>query len=68
MSDNRRAITRAWTHSLDWWPGCSCRWWTAQRADAKADPDEAGNGRRMQRWILNGTTPASSVLPPVQER
>jgi hypothetical protein len=29
---------------------------------------EAGNGRRMQRWILNGTTPASSVLPPVQER
>jgi hypothetical protein len=28
---------------------------------------EAGNGRRMQRWILRGTKPASSVKPPVQE-
>ena len=28
---------------------------------------EAGNGRRMQRWILKGTKPASSVKPPVQE-
>ena len=28
---------------------------------------EAGNGRRMQRWILKGTRPASSVKPPVQE-
>ena len=26
---------------------------------------EAGNGRRMQRWILKGTKPASSVKPPV---
>ena len=26
---------------------------------------EAGNGRRMQRWILKGTRPASSVKPPV---
>ena len=25
---------------------------------------EAGNGRRMQRWILKGTRPASSVKPP----
>lgn len=25
---------------------------------------EAGNGRRMQRWILKGTRPASSVTPP----
>ncbi|MDP1570975.1 MAG: hypothetical protein Q8L86_13340 [Vicinamibacterales bacterium] len=25
---------------------------------------EAGNGRRIQRWILKGTTPASSVTPP----
>ena len=29
---------------------------------------EAANGRRMQRWILKGTKPASSVKPPVQER
>ena len=30
---------------------------------------EAGNGRRIQRWILKGTRPASSVKPPagVQE-
>jgi hypothetical protein len=28
---------------------------------------EAGNGRRMQRWILKGTRPAASVTPP-QER
>jgi len=26
---------------------------------------EAGNGRRMQRWILKGTRPASSVKPPI---
>ena len=26
---------------------------------------EAGNGRRMQRWILKGTKPAASVKPPV---
>jgi hypothetical protein len=26
---------------------------------------EAGNGRRIQRWILQGTRPASSVTPPV---
>ena len=25
---------------------------------------EAGNGRRIQRWILKGTKPASSVQPP----
>ena len=25
---------------------------------------EAGNGRRIQRWILKGTKPASSVEPP----
>jgi hypothetical protein len=25
---------------------------------------EAGNGRRIQRWILKGTRPASSVAPP----
>ena len=25
---------------------------------------EAGNGRRMQRWILKGTKPAASVKPP----
>ncbi len=29
---------------------------------------EAGNGRRMQRWILKGTKPASSVTPPSPER
>ena len=29
---------------------------------------EAGNGRRMQRWILKGTQPASSVKPPSPER
>jgi hypothetical protein len=28
---------------------------------------EAGNGRRMQRWILKGTRPASTVTPPPQE-
>ena len=27
---------------------------------------EAGNGRRMQRWILKRTKPAASVRPPVQ--
>jgi hypothetical protein len=27
---------------------------------------EAGNGRRMQRWILKGTRPASTVTPPKQ--
>ncbi len=27
---------------------------------------EAGNGRRMQRWILKGTRPAASVKPPPQ--
>jgi hypothetical protein len=26
---------------------------------------EAGNGRRMQRWILKGTKASSSVTPPV---
>ena len=25
---------------------------------------EAGNGRRIQRWILTGTRPAASVKPP----
>ena len=25
---------------------------------------EAGNGRRIQRWILTGTRPAASVPPP----
>jgi hypothetical protein len=29
---------------------------------------EAGNGRRIQRWILKGTRPAASVKPPVPER
>ncbi len=28
---------------------------------------EAGNGRRIQRWILKGTRPASSVTPPVAQ-
>jgi hypothetical protein len=28
---------------------------------------EAGNGRRMQRWVLKGTRPAASVTPPVQD-
>jgi sugar lactone lactonase YvrE len=28
---------------------------------------EAANGRRMQRWILKGTKPASDVKPPIQE-
>jgi hypothetical protein len=28
---------------------------------------EAGNGRRMQRWILKGTRPAASVKPPVPQ-
>jgi hypothetical protein len=27
---------------------------------------EAGNGRRIQRWILKGTRPAASVRPPTQ--
>ena len=27
---------------------------------------EAGNGRRIQRWILKGTKPAASVEPPAQ--
>ena len=27
---------------------------------------EAGNGRRVQRWVLKGTRPAASVRPPVQ--
>ena len=26
---------------------------------------EAGNGRRIQRWLLEGTRPAASVTPPV---
>jgi hypothetical protein len=25
---------------------------------------EAGNGRRIQRWILKGTRPVESVTPP----
>jgi hypothetical protein len=25
---------------------------------------EAGDGRRIQRWVLKGTRPASSVTPP----
>ena len=29
---------------------------------------EAGNGRRIQRWILKGTQPAANVKPPVPER
>jgi hypothetical protein len=28
---------------------------------------EAGNGRRIQRFVLKGTRPASSVSPPVQQ-
>ena len=28
---------------------------------------EAGNGRRMQRWILKGTRPTASVKPPAGE-
>ena len=28
---------------------------------------EAGNGRRMQRWILKGTRPAASVTPPAPQ-
>ena len=28
---------------------------------------EAGNGRRIQRWILQGTRPAASVKPPAPE-
>jgi hypothetical protein len=28
---------------------------------------EAGNGRRMQRWILKGTRPAADVTPPKPE-
>src|SRR5262249_32023260 len=27
-----------------------------------------GHGRRMQRWVLKGTKPASSVAPPVEDR
>jgi hypothetical protein len=27
---------------------------------------EAGNGRRIQRWILKGTKPASTVTAPPQ--
>ncbi|MBP7779767.1 MAG: hypothetical protein KA371_21830 [Acidobacteria bacterium] len=27
---------------------------------------EAGNGRRMQRWVLRGTRPAAGVTPPAQ--
>jgi hypothetical protein len=26
---------------------------------------EAGNGRRIQRWVLTGTRPASTVRPPL---
>lgn len=29
---------------------------------------EAGNGRRIQRWILQGTRPATSVTPPPSPR
>jgi len=29
---------------------------------------EAGNGRRIQRWILKGTRPASSVKPPPSDQ
>jgi len=29
---------------------------------------EAGNGRRIQRWILKGTRPVASVKPPVPEQ
>ena len=29
---------------------------------------EAGNGRRIQRWILQGTRPAASVPPPVPKQ
>jgi hypothetical protein len=29
---------------------------------------EAGNGRRIQRWVLKGTRAASGVKPPVQDR
>lgn len=29
---------------------------------------EAGNGRRVQRWVLKGTRPASTVASPVPER
>ncbi len=29
---------------------------------------EAGNGRRIQRWILKGTRPAASVTPPPSPR
>jgi hypothetical protein len=25
---------------------------------------EAGNGRRIQRWVLKGTRPVASVTPP----
>ena len=28
---------------------------------------EAGNGRRIQRWVLKGTRPAASVKPPAPE-
>ena len=28
---------------------------------------EAGNGRRIQRWILKGTRPAASVTPPASQ-
>jgi hypothetical protein len=39
--------------------------------DRLEEPDvhrRGRNGRRMQRWILKGTKPASSVKPPVQEQ
>jgi hypothetical protein len=33
---------------------------SANAAAAPGSPGEAGNGRRVQRWILKGTRPATS--------
>jgi len=55
MSDNPRVMTRARTFA-----GLVAGLLlpvlaTAQGANAKPDPSEAGNGRRMQQRILKGT-------------
>jgi hypothetical protein len=66
MSDNPLGMTRARTFAglvAGSAAGGHC-----ERANAKPDAAEAGNGRGMQRWVLKGTKPASSVQPPVQER
>ena len=37
---------------------------TAATAPPPAASAKAGNGRRIQRWILKGTRPAASVTAP----